>query len=327
MTRVKLMKLVNIALATYKPNMRYFEKLLCSLNKQTYPNIHLIIRDDSNDEVSFLNVSDLIKRNITNFNYTINKNIKNLGSNKTFELLTEDADGEYIAYCDQDDIWEEDKISKLVKRLEEENAVLCYSDLSIIDENDILVANSFRDIHKRLKHLHGEGLFEYFLRRNSVTGCTMLIKLDVAKSSIPFCHDYYVHDHWLTLFASSIGKIAYVKEPLIKYRIHGNNQIGASMLNGVNGKEDYYSRKLLKEKEKYKYLLECYNFNELQKRSIYKMLEWTVIRIQFFEKKGFRNTVSVVKRLSEDYQLVVLELIINLAPKKVVELLLQRIKT
>lgn len=321
------MKLVNIVLATYKPNMEYFEKLLYSLNMQSYSNIHLIIRDDSADEITMNDVSAIIKRIITNFNYTVHKNSKNLGSNKTFELLTEDAEGEYIAYCDQDDIWEKDKVSKLVKCLEEERAFLCYSDLSIIDENDKLIANSFKDIHKRLRHLQGEGLFEYFLRRNSVTGCTMLIKSNIAKISIPFPHEFYVHDHWLTLFASSMGKVAYVKEPLIKYRIHGNNQIGASILNGVNNREEYYNKKLLKEKEKYQYLLEQYNFNEEQIQSINKILNWTEERISFFENKGLKSTLSVAKRISEDYQLVALEIIINLAPTKVVKLLLQKIKS
>lgn len=38
------------------------------------------------------------------------QNKKNIGSNKTFELLTSIADGDYIAYCDQDDIWEQPSI-------------------------------------------------------------------------------------------------------------------------------------------------------------------------------------------------------------------------
>lgn len=321
------MKLVNIVLATYKPNVEYFIKLVNSINEQSYPNIYLIVRDDSADEVAYKTIYDIIYSNVTNIGFTIYKNDKNIGSNKTFELLTVDAEGDYIAYCDQDDIWEKDKISKLVRCIENEQAVLCYSDLSVINEQDKFIANSFKDIHKRLKHIWGEGIFEYFLRRNSVTGCTMLIKSDVAKKAIPFCHDYYVHDHWLTLYASSIGRIAYVNEPLVRYRIHGKNQIGASMLNGINGKEDYYHKKLLKEKEKYCYLLSQYNFSEEQKQSINKILSWTEERISFFENKGFMNTLSIIKRIREDYQLVLLEMFINFAPNKVVEQLLQKLKS
>jgi hypothetical protein len=41
-----------------------------------------------------------------------------MGSNKTFERLTAFAEGKYVAYCDQDDIWEDNKIELLVNRLE-----------------------------------------------------------------------------------------------------------------------------------------------------------------------------------------------------------------
>lgn len=321
------MKLVSVVLATYRPNMEYFEKLLCSLNRQTYANVHVIIRDDSADESVFDDVANMIKRNITRFKYTIYKNTANLGSNQTFELLTEDADGEYIAYCDQDDIWEADKISRLVKRLEDEQAALCYSDLSVIDENDRLIANSFRDINIRLKHIEGSGIFQYFLRRNSVSGCTMLIKSDVAKQAIPFCHKYYVHDHWLTLYASSVGKISYVREPLIKYRIHGNNQIGSSMLKGITSREDYYNYKLLKEKEKYVYLLREYDLTDDQEAAIHRVLNWTETRIRFFEKRDLRNTLLVLGQIREDYQLIGLEIIINLAPNRISELLLNKIRS
>lgn len=320
------MRTVDVVLATYRPNMVYFEKLLYSLNNQTYPNIKLLVRDDSDDKISFNEISKLINKIITSFSFTIVRNDKNLGSNITFEKLTRDATGNYIAFCDQDDIWEKEKIEKLVSVMETENAVLSYSDLSIIDEKDSLRANSFKDIHKRLEHVKGDNLFEFFLRRNSVTGCTMLIKSEVAKDAIPFCNKYYVHDHWLTLYASAIGRISYIEEPLVRYRIHGGNQIGASMLNGIENRKDYYEKKLLKERKKYLVLLEDYNFNKNQIISIQKMLKWTEKRILFFEEKGIRNTISTLKNISEDYQLVLLEFLINLAPRKISGALLKKIK-
>jgi len=320
------MKLVNIVLATYKPNLVYFEKLLCSLNNQSYPNIDIIIRDDSDDDATFTEISELVKKIITNFNYTLLRNDRNVGSNKTFEMLTKDAKGDFIAYCDQDDIWEKGKISKLVKCIEKENSILCYSDLSIIDKNDILLAKSFRDINIRLKHMYADGLFGYFLRRNSVTGCTMLINSKIAKEAIPFCHEYYVHDHWLALYASMKGKISYVEEPLVRYRIHDNNQIGASMLKGINNKKDYLNKKLFREREKYEYLLNNYGFNAAQKKLILEMYEWTQQRIDFFQNKSFIDTINMMKGIKRDWQLIALEIIINFAPERAVNKLFKIIK-
>lgn len=320
------MKKVSIVLATYKPNLIFFEKLLNSLNKQSYANIELVVRDDSADEPTFLYISDMLKNLITNFSCTLYKNNKNIGSNKTFELLTMDAQGEYIAYCDQDDIWEEEKISKLVEHIEKEDAVLCYSDLAVINENDTIMAKSFRDVHKRLQHLYGENVFGFFIRRNSVTGCTMLIKSDIAKKAIPFCN-YYVHDHWLALFASSQGKIAYIKEPLVRYRIHGNNQIGANILIGINSKEDYYNKKLLKERERYKCLLDNNCFNYEQKCKIFNQYKIVENRINFFKKKDIMNTLKMIVSIKNDWQLIAFEIIINFIPQRIVSFLLRKMKS
>lgn len=320
------MKTVDIVLATYKPNKTFFKKLLKSLNNQTYAKLNLIVRDDSDDYDEYMKIEELLNKNIKAFSYRIEKNDKNIGSNKTFEELTKDTSADYIAYCDQDDIWEEEKISKLVDNLEKRNAVLSYSDLAIIDENDQIVANSFRDIHKRLIHLEGDSLFDFFLRRNSVTGCTMLLKSEIAKEAIPFCTGYYVHDHWLALFASSVGRISYVPEPLIKYRIHGGNQIGASMLSGIESREDYYRIKLLKEREKFNYLLANYNFNNDCVEAIKSILNWTEERISFFEKKNVINTISMIKKIKCDYQLILLEMAINYLPNAVGKKIINKVK-
>lgn len=320
------MKTVDIVLATYKPNKTYLIKQLKSLNDQTYPYINLIIRDDSDDNKEFETIKSLVRENITNFSYQILKNTKNFGSNRTFELLTIDSTANYIAYCDQDDIWEKEKIEKLVETVERKNALLAYSDLTIIDENDKLIAKSFKNLNKRLKHLYGENLFKYFLRRNSVTGCTMLIKSQIAKSAMPFCSDFYIHDHWLTLFASSIGKIAYIPEPLVKYRIHGGNQIGASRLRNIECVEDYYTKKLLRERERYKCILDNYKFDEDKKTIINEVLCWTEKRISFFEERNINTTISMIKNIKEDPQLILLEMAICLLPKDISKKIIKKIK-
>ncbi|WP_062532642.1 glycosyltransferase [Jeotgalibaca dankookensis] len=320
------MKTVDIVLATYKPNIIFLKKLLKSLNSQTYPKIKLIVRDDSGNKEEFEKISTLIKEHITNFEYNIFKNNINVGSNKTFENLTKDATADYIAYCDQDDIWEKDKITKLVNSAEEKNAVISYSDLSVIDKDDNIMATSFKDIHKRLKHVEGNFLFKYFLRRNSITGCTMLIKSGIAKRAIPFCSDYYVHDHWLALFSSTVGEISYVPEPLIKYRIHEGNQIGADMLSDIESKEDYYKKKLLMERKKFSYLLNNNKFDNNYKVTINNILNWTEERISFFEKKNISTTFSMLTKIKDDHQLILFEIAINYLPNRISKKLIKKVK-
>lgn len=76
------------------------------------------------------------------FNYTVIRGKTNEGSNKAFEELTKIGNGEFFAYCDQDDIWEKDKISIIMDGFKEDDVTLVCSDLSIIDENGTKTANS-----------------------------------------------------------------------------------------------------------------------------------------------------------------------------------------
>jgi len=69
----------------------------------------------------------------------------------------------------------------------------------------------------------------------------MLVNSEVAKEAIPFSK-VTVHDQWICMIASYNGKIAFIDEQLVKYRIHGNNQTG--ILTGIHGKRDYYKIRL-----------------------------------------------------------------------------------
>lgn len=226
--------LVSILLAVYKPNYNWFKEQLISLNNQTYDNIELIIYDDCPEKpVS----EEFISRYIVNFNYKIVRGKINKGSNKAFEELTRIGEGHYFAYCDQDDIWEADKIKILVDKIEKDKSVLVYSDMSVIDENGVHKYDTLIKAKPRLKYIYGKNMTAQFFFKNCVSGCCMLIRSDTAKSAIPFS-EYMIHDQWICIVASIDGNISFIEKPLVKYRIHGNNQTGS--LRSVYTKEDYY---------------------------------------------------------------------------------------
>ena len=210
------MKHVTILMATYNPSLPWLAEQLKSLNVQTYQDLSLVVLDDCSPDVPLAQIKDAVNTSITAFDFEIHQNPKNLGSCKTFERLTDIADGDYFAYCDQDDIWESDKIETLMSAIEEDTPLI-YADLSIIDENGIKTHDSLRDIRKRLKHRQGYGLAKTILFRNFVTGCTMIVKAETAKQSIPFVSEM-IGDHHLALYAASKGKIQYVDLPLVRYR-------------------------------------------------------------------------------------------------------------
>lgn len=230
--------LVTILMAVYKPNEEWLCEQLLSLNEQTYANLELLIYDDCPDCPLDENV---VSKLITAFPFRIIRGEKNLGSNKAFERLTVEGTGKYFSYCDQDDVWHSDKVERMVDVLEQSGSPLVCSDLAIIDGNGRHIADSITKIRKRHVFHEGDGLAGYLLVRNFVTGCAMMIRSDVAKSSVPFV-DSLVHDQWLAINAALNGRIEVIREPLIDYRQHNNNQTG--VLKGVNSKQDYYEARI-----------------------------------------------------------------------------------
>ena len=234
--------LISILMAVYEPRMDWLKEQLDSLNAQTYPNLRLYIRDDCSPTVPFSDIQALAEQCVTAFPYSILRNTENLGSNKTFERLTEEAEGEYFAYCDQDDVWLPEKLFVLQECLEREHAELVCSDMYIIDENGKQTASSMTKARKHHVFKSGEGLAPQLLISNFVTGCTMLVRAEQAKAAAPFCPDM-VHDHYLALWCAAYGKIVSLPRQLIRYRIHSGNQ--TSMMAGVQDKESYYTLRIV----------------------------------------------------------------------------------
>lgn len=233
--------LISILMAIYNPNISWLQAQLRSLNNQTYSHLELQIVDDYSDENIYKSICENVKLCINNIPYTLMRNKINKGSNKSFEYLTLKAKGEYIAYCDQDDIWEDDKLDCLYTLIKEKDAVLVCSDVKIIDENEKLKYESITQIRKRHVFMHGLGLTESLLVRNFVIGCTILMRSEVAKNAIPF-NPFMVHDHWLALYASTRGAIEIYDKPLVRYRLHHNNQ--TLVLSNVNSKADYIQARI-----------------------------------------------------------------------------------
>lgn len=233
------MPLISILMAVYEPRMDWLEEQLDSLNTQTYPNLRLYVRDDCSPTVPLETVKALVENHITAFPFTIERNEQNLGSNKTFERLTVEAEGEYFAYCDQDDVWLPEKLSVLENQIG--SAGLICSDMLLIDAGGKPIGSSITEIRPRLVFHEGANLSGGLIYRNYVTGCTMLIRNEIAKAAVPFARSM-VHDHYLAWYCALEHDIAVADCPLLLYRQHGDNQTG--ILTGIETKQEYINRYL-----------------------------------------------------------------------------------
>ncbi len=281
--------LISILMAVYEPRMDWLKEQLESLNAQTYPNLRLYVREDCSPTVPFEEVRSLVEQCITAFPYSVKRNEENMGSNRTFALLTQEAEGAYVAYCDQDDIWLPEKLTVLQEELEASNAMMVCSDMFIIDGQGKKVADSITDIRRHHVFRSGEGLTDTLWYSNFASGCAMLVPTTMAKASLPW-NPFMYYDHYITLFCANQGKVVSLNRPLLQHREHGGNQ--SSTLQGVTDKESYYRLWVENKANEVHWLREHFPANEKLRRILEEGDCWMQARSAY--ARGNRKQRSVI---------------------------------
>lgn len=313
--------LIAILMAVYEPRLDWLEEQLKSLNEQTYPNLRLYIRDDCSPTVPFEKIEGCVAQCIRSFPYELKRNVENLGSNATFEQLTQEAEGTYFAYCDQDDVWLPEKLDTLQQAMEESGAQLVCSDMYIIDAQSRQTADSITKVRRHHKFRSGQDLAPELLVSNFVTGCTMMIRAETAKAAVPFC-PHMVHDHYLALFAAARGKVLSLPQPLIRYRIHGGNQTG--LLAGVTDKESYGKVRINTMLERLLWLQANLRCDGKTKQAIDNAVLWAQARESNWAGRGGKRTIWKYRAYSPMPSLF--ELFAAWLPEPVFQLLLRGAK-
>jgi glycosyltransferase involved in cell wall biosynthesis len=230
--QMSLKPLVSIALCTYN-GTKYLRLLLDSLISQTYKNIEIIIVDDCSAD----NTYNILKEYESEYNNIhIYQNEYNLGFVKNFEKAISYCKGEYIALCDQDDIWLPQKIELQVNSIG--NNLLIYHDSELVDNTGITLHKKMSDMFNFYKGDQPE----VFLLFNCVSGHSMMIKRELIVYALPI-KDALYHDWWLAYVATNHGSITYIPECLVKYRQHESSD--TDLLGIKSKKKDKYRQMTL----------------------------------------------------------------------------------
>lgn len=220
---------IDILLATYNGE-KYLEEQIDSILNQTYPNFNLIISDDySTDRTRKI----LRKYEKKDNRIEVHFQNKNLGYVKNFEFLLKQVKNKIYMLSDQDDVWNATKIENTYKKLRETEADLVFTDLEVVDEKLNTIHESFNDymlFSRKIRKYKNDYRLQYLY--NCVTGCTLMSKkkfLDIILP-LPTQSKYVIHDTWIACTIANLGKVEYLDEKTIKYRQHGNNQIGTQKI-------------------------------------------------------------------------------------------------
>ena len=222
------MNKIDILLATYNGE-KYIKEQLESILNQSYTNISVIISDDKSTDSTVQILKEYEKKDNRIKVFTQETNS---GYIKNFEFLLKQVTSDYYMLSDQDDVWLKDKVSKSYEKLTKENLDLVFSDLEIVDKDLNTIHDSmfrFLKIDQRIRKYND---FRLIYLDNCVTGCTIISRKKFLDLILPLPNTtkYLVHDYWIALVISMHGKFSYVEETLIKYRQHGNNEIGTNKI-------------------------------------------------------------------------------------------------
>lgn len=223
---------INILLSTYNGST-YLSEQLDSILSQNHEDWVLWVRDDNSKD----NTRDILNGYAERDNriHILANDYLSLGAKNSFSTLLERQKGaDYVMFCDQDDVWLPSKIQITLEAMVSMEAkcgripILVHSDLYVVDASLNLISRSFwkyQLINPKSKNLNK------ILVSNNVTACTAMLNKALIDLAKPIPKMAIMHDWWVALVASAFGEIAYINQPLIYYRQHGTNNVGARKYN------------------------------------------------------------------------------------------------
>ena len=213
-------KSISVIIATYNGS-KYIRQQLDSILDQTLKPDEIIICDDNSTD----DTVSIIKPYLNNPVIKLLVNTTGLGVVANFKKAAQHANqGNWIVFCDQDDMWVPEKLERLKSEMllidDDHTPALVYSDLTVIDKQNNIIADSF---WAKLNISPTKLNFGILLYGNVITGCTMIINYPMAQEFFLMDAKDALHDEWLALIAYSFGKVTAINEKLVLYRQHESN--------------------------------------------------------------------------------------------------------
>ncbi len=215
------MKKVAILISTYNGE-KFIKEQLCSLKNQDYAGeVEIFVRDDgSRDKTVEILKNEGVKNIIEG---------ENVGFAKSFfavlKFAYEKSDAELFFFCDQDDVWKKEKITKMVeaaKSYDTKKPFVIFHNLALVDEN----LNSLNvDIYQKTSCNPKKTKFRDFWFHANVWGCSMMFSRALASLFVPANFELKLptHDNMINLVNAYFGDFCFLDEKLVLYRQHGHN--------------------------------------------------------------------------------------------------------
>lgn len=204
--------LISVALCTYN-GAQHLRQQLDSLLAQTYRPLEIVAVDDGSTDATRAILEEYRARDTR---LRVFENPSNLGFRRNFERAMSLCTGEFIAPCDQDDVWLPEKLSTLRDAIAER--ALAYCDSELTDEQGRPLALAVSNRYEMVS----TGDPAVFTMHNCIPGHAMLFRRTLLARALPL-PDCFFHDWWLAAVAASCGGVIYCNRKLVRYRQHAHS--------------------------------------------------------------------------------------------------------
>ena len=223
---------ISVALCT-RNGARFLPEQVRSICTQEPPPRQIVLSDDGSTDGSV----DVVRRTLAEcgaaetIELTVFENHRPLGVTRNFEQAVRACTHELIALSDHDDIWHAGRLARMAAQFEARpGLLLLHTDARLVDAQGRPMGSTlFHALEVQpaeLAAIAGGRAFDVLLRRNLVTGATTMFRRSLLDAALPFPAEW-LHDEWLGAIAAALGAMDVLPEPLIDYRQHASNQIGA----------------------------------------------------------------------------------------------------
>lgn len=218
---------ISIAMCTCN-GAPYLSEQLGSLFDQSCPPCELVVCDDASQDETFSILESFVTR--APFPVRLYRNPQQLGIGTNFEQAIRLCKGDFIALCDQDDVWLPNKLAVFSELLKAGvNWVCC--DADVCDSNlHSLGYTLWQRVNfdrSERKIARDEHFFEVLIKHFVVAGATLAFKAQDRDRLLPIPHGWH-YDAWLAAVLAATGKVGLAEMPLQRYRQHSNNALGAA---------------------------------------------------------------------------------------------------
>ncbi|ALV08495.1 glycosyltransferase family 2 protein [Roseateles depolymerans] len=219
---------IDILLPVYNGS-QFLQAQLDSLLAQTHTHWRCLMRDDGSKDRSLEILRAYQAAHPERFQL-IEDGLGNLGTVRCLNALSTHVTSPVFAFCDQDDVWQADKLATSLAHLQaldcpEGTPGLVFCDMTVTDAALAPTAESFwdtLDARPYARELAGLPVI------NVVAGCTMMGNRALLGAAFPVPEGAPMHDYWVGMVAKYTGRIQAIEQPLMLYRQHGRNQCGVS---------------------------------------------------------------------------------------------------